>query len=339
MYQVLHAGEDSITDERWRQYFEFLTELKKRYHTPYTLVSWQTTRDRTMSQVKDEKGSHRALVMKDGRLVAFIGQNGRNIGTPRQSAFFVFDFLDEFTGPELERTILDQIGKWMDRYALAESFSIVNDAHREGVVRRWGARELSRVDEYVLERRSACREVIDGWLKEIPKKHSDLELRFYQMLPDEYIDPFSVLLAETLRAMPQESDGALPFHTMVQNEKKAEAWRQKNGISVYKYLLFDPDDNMIALTLVSVDLNNPTNVFQLMTGVTEKLRFQGLAKWLKAAMFYKLEEDCPGNEKIITGMRSLNRPMQAINSQMGFELARRGFEFKLTPEIIATCST
>ncbi|MCP4683900.1 MAG: hypothetical protein GY867_00480, partial [bacterium] len=235
-----------------------------------------------------------------------------------------------------ERTIIEKIGGWMDQFGLTDSFAVFNDAHREKVARKWGAQVLSRLDEYVLEREAAASEVIDQWLATFPQNHPDLRLEFYQMLPEKYVRPFSDLLTETLRAMPEEASGGLPFHATVQDENKEEAQRQENGHTDYKYLLFNADDAMVALTILGIDLKNPDNAFQLMTGVTADFRRQGLAKWLKAAMFRKLAADFPSNQKITTSMRALNKPMQAINDAMGFQLVRHGFEFKLTGEMIAS---
>jgi len=335
MYQVLCVGEDETSDQHWQDYYELLLELKARYQTPYSLISWQTTRDRILSLLKSEKGNRRAFLLDDDKLMGWVGLNGRNIGTPRQTAFFIFDLLDEHSGPSLERTIIERIDGWLDQFGLTESYGVLNDAHREKVARNWGAQVLSRLDEYVLERKSARSDVIEDWLVTVPKNHPGLRLEFYQMLPDKYIKPFSSLLVETLRAMPEEASGSIPFHDTVQDENIAEAQRQKNGHTLYKYLLFDARDDMVAMTLLDIDLKNPENGFQLMTGVTADYRGQGLGKWLKAVMFRKLGEDFPANEKLTTSMRALNKPMQAINAQMGFELVRHGYEFKLTREIIA----
>ncbi len=336
MYQVLRVGEDDISDQHWQGYFELLKELKARYQTPYSLVSWESTRNRALSRLKEEKGNQRAIILEDGKHVAFAGLAGRNVGTPQQTAFFVFDLLDDHVSPDLERVIVEQIDGWMDQFGLDESFGVANDAHREKVVRHWGAQELSRLDEYALERKAVNEAAVESWLNTIPACNPDLKLEFYQMLPDEYVEPFAELLKETLRAMPEEAEGGIPFHDTVQNENEAEERRRNNGMTAYKYLLFDAQDDMIAMTIVDIDLDNPLNVFQLMTGITRKYRGHGLGKWLKAAMFRKLGEDFPANERITTSMRSLNKPMQAINARMGFELVRRGYEFKLTRETIET---
>jgi hypothetical protein len=335
MYQVLCIGEDQISDEHWQGYYALLLELKARYQTPYSLISWQTTRDRILSVYESEKGFRRAFVMKDNKFVGWTGLNGRNIGTPRQTAFFIFDLLEEYSESTLERTIVAQIDRWLDHFGLSESYCVVNDAHREKVTRSWGAQILSRLDEYVLERESARPEVIDDWLRAIPENHPDLRLEFHQMLPDEYVKPFAELLKETLRDMPEEAGGSIPFHDTVKDENEEEALRQQNGRTLYKYLLFNAQDVMVAMTLLDIDLKNPDNAFQLMTGVTGDYRGRGLGKWLKASMFRKLQEDFPANRKVTTSMRALNKPMQAINAAMGFNLVRHGFEFKLTREIIA----
>ena len=335
MFRVFTVGEDDITDEQWRGYFELHKELSERYDTPYSLVSWQTTRDRTLSRQSSERGNERAFILLDNQFAAWGGFNGRNIGTPGQAAFFMFDFIDQFTSPELERAIIEPIGRWMDKYDLKESFGVVNDAHRKQMAQRWGAKKLSRLDEYVLDRKSARQDKIEEWLTVTPRKHANLRLEFFQLLPERLVEPFSELLVETLGDMPEEADGGLPFHATVQDERKLERWRQKNGLTLYKYLLFDQGNELVAMTLVDVDLNNPANAFQQMTGITERYRGKGLAKWLKAAMYKKLGEDFPGSQRLITSMRSKNEPMTAINDQMGFQLVRRGVEYKLTPEIVA----
>jgi len=65
-----------------------------------------------------------------------------------------------------------------------------------------------------------------------------------------------------------------------------------------------------------------------MTGVAREFRGQGLAKWLKAAICYKVMRDYREYERVLTWMRSVNKPIQHINAERGFELKGQSAEYQ-----------
>jgi RimJ/RimL family protein N-acetyltransferase len=62
----------------------------------------------------------------------------------------------------------------------------------------------------------------------------------------------------------------------------------------------------------------PYRIHQYFTGVLARYRRRGLAKRLKAEMLKFVRERFPDAEYITTTTASDNKPMQAINRQLGF---------------------
>ena len=88
------------------------------------------------------------------------------------------------------------------------------------------------------------------------------------------------------------------------------------------------DDRISGLTDIMYNHEEPHKLKQYFTGVSARYRRRGLAKRLKAEMLIAIKDKFPYIEYITTSTARTNRPMRAINKQLGFQRTMTCFIFR-----------
>jgi len=78
------------------------------------------------------------------------------------------------------------------------------------------------------------------------------------------------------------------------------------------------DGHISAMTDIMYNPQEPYRIHQYFTGVLGRYRSRGLAKRLKAEMLIYIRERFPEAEYVTTTTAKENKPMRAINKQLGF---------------------
>jgi len=334
MFVAKSVTDDDFTDKLWKMYFDVVMSIKKKYRLPASATNWEEFKKRILTYLEKEKDCRRYAVLDNGRQVGWIDIMGQNMRTENQRVYAGFNADFDKIPEEISKLAAGRIAEYMEDYNCSKVFSTVHDKRLETVVRSWNGEQLSQFNEYVLYRDKADMARLKKWMDEIPLRHKDLSIKFYEEIPDEYLESFARLLEATLYDMPEEREGGMNFHVDVKELKDQSRWRKENQMPTYKHLIFNESGEIVGLTIAEVSLSNPRTALQFMTGIKGEYRGRGLSKWLKAAMFFKLGELFPENRKVITWMRAVNEPIQHINKLMGYVLESQGYEFKITkPEL------
>ncbi|MFZ5980163.1 MAG: hypothetical protein ACOYVF_05980 [Candidatus Zixiibacteriota bacterium] len=330
MLKIVEIASIASADERWQAYHRLMAHLKKEFGSLYQMHNGEELKKSVLSFIAREQNYDRVLICENDRLVGWADTKVFNAGTPDELLSIRFDSVYDIFPVELSRVLAQYFYRGLLKYNIPHLFFISQDKRLIQIALGWGGRKMHRNDEYVLYRKRANIALMKSWLEEIPARNPDLKLRFFPETLEEYFEPFARVLSRCLNDMPQEGDDHITFLVSVEDLKGQVAWRRENGIPSYKYVLFDQRNEIIGLTMVEMRAKYPQEASQAMTGVLESYRGRGLAKWLKAAMFFKVGEDFPENVKITTMMRAVNLPMQHINLKMGYVLEREGMEMKVT---------
>ncbi len=332
MYRLISISDENFTDRRWQRYFNFMANLHERYKSDHVAVSWQDLRSRHLSFLEKEKAYDRMVIFENDDPVGWMIFWILNYDLPGQMPLLEFNALYDTVPPALKRTMACWFIEMMKTLKMTKAFNVAVDQRLSEVAREWGGEQLSRFDKYVLRAAEADENVIDEWLRTIPEHNKDLRVQFYKEYPDEYLSPIADLLTETLGDMPEEHESDMPYHADPDEIRKQIQWRRENKVPLYSCLIFNEDDEIVALSSVEINLNNTKNIDQGMTGVARKYRKRGLAKWLKAALLKYLREQFPEIETFSTYMRAVNDPIQRVNMRLGFTREQQGYEFRITRE-------
>ncbi len=329
MYDVLYINDDSFTDTHWREYYELLAAIKSKYKEHLSAISWQELKSRLLSFAEEEKAYNEAVIMSGGNIVGHMGLWVRHPGTPDQHPWAWFDALYDSIPESLVSYLGQQFLTLMNRHKIDGIHFASHDERITAVARAWKAEELNRLDEFVLDEKSANSETLDQWRSSILRENKTLRHEFFLNYPERYVEQLSVFLKKSLLAMPREREDNFSWHVDEADLRRDGKWRGKNNLPLYCIALFDSGDKLVAFTEASVSPDNLETIDQLMTGVAEEYRGRGLAKWLKASMYHKLRQDFPEFGRLLTAMRAANKPIQHINAQMGFYKYRAGYEFRI----------
>jgi len=327
---MLDIADSRFTDSHWQRYFDLMVQLRRRYHANLTAESWPSFKQRLLSLQSKEPARRRWVLFENDTAIAWLEFRLEHAGTSQPETWIFADVnFDDIPG-QLCRRLARQLHSAMQEFRVTEGVMPALDRRLSVLCERWQGRRLNGLNEYVLHREEADLDLIRSWATDFPHRYPDLRLQFFPETPLDRAEEFAELLQTCLRDMPEEGESGISIRVDVADLRRQARWRRENDEPSYKYILFNKLDEMIGLTICSINLRNPIDINQDMTGLRRDYRGKGLAKWLKAAMFFKIAEDFPDNRVVITVMRSVNEPMQHINSQMGFVLRRAGGEYRIS---------
>ena len=320
-----------FTDRKWMACQEMLNNLRRKYDSLFFDIPWQRLKEQQLSLKRSDRYQHRFGVFDGEICVGWVVVQARNIGEPEQALFCSLDADYDRIPLEFNRIVAGELIRLLKAYELTELYYMGECQRTVEPAECWMGKRLNIVTRFQLERDKANNDLINQWLHDFPIKFPSLRLEFHDPIPDSYIERFTELLTQFFREMPDENNHCLDFHITPEIFRMHDKWRRENNRTLYIYTIHD-GDKMIGLTNAMIVKHDTTGVFQAMTGVISEYRGKGLSKWLKAALFRKIGEDFPDNKYMMTVMRAVNYPIQAVNAQLGYKLISEGAEYSITLE-------
>jgi len=296
-YLVEKVDHLNFTDADWERYFNFRIKSCALKGEPMPFDSVEELKTLNIKNIEE-----------NGEEIYQVWKNGQENGIVFFSIGFKDDLNKRFTYLEnymndryLESNLLEIIfKKYIDYDKKSNSLAIVSKGGmNDYVVDSFGACVGSIAEFSELNVKEANVEKIDTWLAEAPAKFPNLRIAFYDEIPDELLEEYAALYTQMLNDIPVPSELFEPDITAKSTKDLQEAYKLRNHC-VYSYLIFNEDNQLIALTSLSINLKSTQEMEQSITGVKKEYRGRGLSKWLKAAMFKKLVTDFPELEKIET---------------------------------------
>lgn len=136
---------------------------------------------------------------------------------------------------------------------------------------------------------------IDALKKFIDKfddTNHDITLKYLDFIPVEYMQKYCDFFMETSDDMPDcKEDGYTGYTIDCEKQEKINMHNLENNICHHCYMAFNPNNDIIGMTNVSVNMNNTTFPYQFMLGVKDSYRGRSIAKWLYAHMYIRLYEE------------------------------------------------
>lgn len=181
--------------------------------------------------------------------------------------------------------------------------------------------------QYRLDMEDVNWQVVDEWRKRGRTKHWDTNMAFFQECPDEDIEEFSRVYTEIINQRPT-GDMEEELITTPASRRIEERNLRKRGIEWYTMISREHDGQISGLTDIMYNPEEPHRLNQYFTGILVKYRRRGLAKRLKAEMIGVIKNKFPEVEYVTTTTARTNRPMRAINKELGFRPVKTCFMFQ-----------
>jgi hypothetical protein len=321
--------EPEFDNSQWSAYFEFLTLLKEKHNFLMTSRSAEETKTRFMMRKKMNPLFYFHAVYDRERIIAFfdilLSQDNRS----QTVGSIMVDTTCETPLPELSELLRKRIVTILKEHDCPKVYCMAANKRSSRLMASLGVHPESKIERFILNRSYANTEIIESWLNRFPELYPDLKLSLVTTIPDKYIDDYVDLYNQFIREMPSEKKLEESFRVTEKMIRDGETSNKAVGTVLYTLLLLDSDDSLIGYSNVSINKKSPANVYQAMTGIKSNWRGQGLSRWLKGSLFIRIGEDFPDNELFFTDMRAVNKPIQAVNAEMGYRLVSLGNDFSI----------
>ncbi|MFH1700476.1 MAG: hypothetical protein ABIE07_07795 [Candidatus Zixiibacteriota bacterium] len=328
MFTTMSVMDDNFTDDQWKSYHKLMSEIHERFDSTFPEMSWEDLKKRMQSYQQPENGYDRFVVFKDNTPVAWIQMMIFNARTPLQNGALRYDTRYQNVPDGVALLMAETIFEYLQKFECPSANIMTENERLMGLPQRWKSAHLNRLERYRLYRESANAEIINKWLTEIPAQNPDIKLSIYSAIPDIYLNQYAGLFARYIEDMPKENENAKKYHVAPEEIRRQEKWREDNNSRLITGLLLH-NDRVKGMSNVLINMADPREAYQAMTGVTANYRGRGLSKWLKAALYQKVGQAFPANVYMVADMRAVNKPITVVNEQMGYKLFSKGAEFEI----------
>jgi GNAT superfamily N-acetyltransferase len=160
-------------------------------------------------------------------------------------------------------------------------------------------------------------QLVDDWRAKGRSRSPRTTIESFQECPEKDIDEFCRIYTEIINQRPV-GDIQEALVTTPESRRLEERNFKRRGIEWHTVISREHDGQISAMTDIMYNPQEPYRIRQYFTGVLGKYRRRGLAKRLKAEMLTCIRERFPEAEYITTTTAKENKPMRAINKQLGF---------------------
>jgi hypothetical protein len=268
-------------------------------------------------------------VLQDDVVVGWADLRVEKAADGQPTSYMNFDLICEPLSDDFVRVTAAALAALMDRYGCREGHTLATAPRICSLAEALGGTRLNRIDRYRLLRSRANHALIRQWLIDFPQRFPELELLWFDTVPERHLDTYVQLCRQFIDEMPKEREDPTPWVVDAEMIRRQEATRKELNGHLYTVALLDEQQRMIGHSNGFISEEQPRDMYQAMTGIERAHRGRGLSRWLKAALFERIGKDFPENKAVITDMRAVNAPIQKVNAQMGYELLSQGHEYAL----------
>jgi len=160
-------------------------------------------------------------------------------------------------------------------------------------------------------------QLADQWREKVKTRFPETTIESFQECPEKDIDEFCRIYTEIINQRPvgQIQEALI---TTPESRRVEEGSFKRRGTEWHTMISREHDGRISAMTDIMYNPQEPYRIHQYFTGVLSRYRRRGLAKQLKAEMLKYIRDVFTDAEYITTTTASENKPMQAINRQLGF---------------------
>ena len=170
-------------------------------------------------------------------------------------------------------------------------------------------------------------QLVDNWLEKGRTISPLSTIESFQECPEKDIDAFCRIYTEIINQRPV-GDIQAELITTPESRRMEERNSKRRGIEWHTMISREHDGQISGMTDIMYNPEEPYRIHQYFTGVLGRYRRKGLAKRLKAEMLIYIKERFPDAEYVTTTTAKENKPMRAINKQLGFMPKKTYYMFR-----------
>jgi len=260
------------------------------------------------------QGEDELYIIENGGIVTF--KKSADWGGNEQ-----YELAVRLTEPTTDQLLTENLRKFIDgKLARRNKIAIValND-ELDKLIAEYPHKTQLKAGNYTLHKADINVSLLAETAAQCQAQNSDLRVVYSNALPETYIEPYCDLFNALQNDMPDvKNDGFVQYvehPEKLRNRLKAFA---NNNRTHHCYMVFNANDEMIAMTNVAVNNNDPRFPYQFLIGVKDGYRGRGIGKWLYALMYKKLANSVDF-EKTHVNHHSNNKHAIDISEWVGYK--------------------
>lgn len=320
--------------EGWQKYFQMMQEVRRKYYRDvYNPDSTAEEMNREWFKYfmayKGKSFEQYAIFVND------VPRGWVGFMLDSRSASFNFDADHDVIPADILKIMLGKVYEYMQNHDIKEIYHWTFESRKIAVLKSIEA----EIHEEMINTKIYRNDMDPGFYEQIVASTdiNGYRLMFYEELPEELYDNFTVLMYDIL-------EDYRSLNPVKQNRKRMEKedWKLRDnseklsGAKMQMYALLTPSNEIAAYCSLYVDKDNKETIRHSggFTAVARAHRGKGFAAYLKAKMYLKLLEENSDFTNIETDTMPWNTFMYRINEDFGFKPFKYGCEFKLTSDFI-----
>ncbi|HMQ69387.1 MAG TPA: hypothetical protein PKA90_10235 [Ignavibacteria bacterium] len=321
----------NISDEQWKS-IAVMEEFLKNEIYPHLRsgfdTDWKKVKEKVFKNLKisDISFANNYYFFENDKAKISIEAYER-----KETLYFEFDYFGKTVPVEITELVFDKIREIMEEKHFEQAMFHTFEKRLYGSALKTNAEIYEESVTSILFKKDLDFKILEKIVSENIAAN-DFELKLYDMIPEELYERYIIYINEIY-------EDANEFHPKKEkpkkfslNDLKVRAEDIKNdNLPYYLYVLFDRD-NIAAFCAVFIDKADGKFFIEHRGGFTttgRNYRGKGLARFLKAKMYLKINEDYPDFEYILTDTFPWNKYMYKVNEEFGFKPFQKGYTFRL----------
>lgn len=332
--KTIQANE--MTDEQWRSFAKFENNLMREYYPQHWIgkdKDWLEIKNKWLTEVSltNNSFSNSYYIFNGNNVIAYIDAYER-----MGRLIFDYDFSGDLIESDVLKIILAELKNiFSDRNKDYATFNTIYERHYESII----GTGVEIADENLVSR--LLKKDLDfAFLNKVIEENKNVgnfELKLFRDIPEDIHQELVLYRNEVGNDMNEFSPkkkNVMEF-TMNDMQNWVKDMKDENDI-FYMYALFDKEKIAAYCSVCIITIDNKPAIEHggNLNSVGRKYRGKGFAKYLKAKMYLKIQEDYPEFEQIFTDTYPWNKYMYRINEEFGFKPYQKGYTFRFTKEFL-----
>lgn len=221
--------------------------------------------------------------------------------------------IDKALSKEIEKLVED-LGKEYRPIAL----NLYNKELDE-VAKKFNGKIRLNAQSYSLKKEDINIDKLNSTMKQLSEKNKDLTINCFIDVPEEYVDSYCKLFNDGTKDMPDAKEEGFVWNAVTHEFVKGmkEGCKKNNGTH-YCCLVVNLTNEVVAMSNIMVNNNDPRYPYQFMIAVSREYRGRGLGRWMYSCAYKKLCENVDF-EKVHLYHHPRNKHAISVSEYIGYK--------------------
>lgn len=316
-YEIIKLNAPELSENEVQVLYSAHSHMVKKYGFLNRIRNADEYKDNFLSEF-DGEGCQLFVLKENGIICGILTfEKGTDWGGNEQYELGI-KLCSKEINPELTDCLRHFIHK---KLGLHDFIAISVYGELDELINEFSAKIQLTGNTYTLDKADINVDTLEETAETIQAKNPGLRIQFMDIVPEEHIEQYCNLFNELMDDMPDVAEARfVQYIETPENQVRRNQAIADGNAMIYRYVIFDESNRMIAQSNVNVGKADTKFPYQFLIGVTKQYRGKNLGKWLYAAMYQKLFNDVDF-EKSHVAHHPTNKHAIAISEWVGYKFA------------------